>query len=277
MSWIADNTSNFKVVGYWEPHSSSVDFCEMNYHLSPHIAEFHNSWSSLLISLMGLIGIFYANPTNEWRFFVSYLVLVSIGLGSFLLHTTLHWLPQSSDEVPMLWLMISILYSLIEANYPKGNPRWDKLPYVFFIWTAAQTYIYYRYQTFYAAFLTVFISTVLVVTVWCRVLSRNPSHDAKTRQLLERLLQLGLLIFSSGSALWIFEMNFCSLVLPYLMALPTGGMTLHIIWHITAGFGGYITIFFLTALRQKILKVDADIVWIGLFPVWRVNKKVRKE
>ena len=30
------------MVGYWEPHSSSVEFCEPNYILTPYVAEPHN-------------------------------------------------------------------------------------------------------------------------------------------------------------------------------------------------------------------------------------------
>ena len=90
-------------MGFWEPHSSSVDFCEPNYLLSEYIAEPHNVWSSLFITVIGMVGFFYGNPLNELSVSAMYIILAVIGLGSAGLHTTLHWFYQSSDEVPMLW------------------------------------------------------------------------------------------------------------------------------------------------------------------------------
>jgi dihydroceramidase len=89
--------------GYFLPHTSSIDFCEPDYVLTDYVAEPFNAISSLYIVLIGLVGFFYSNPTKEWPFSVLFLLAVFIGFGSVGLHTTLHWLPQSFDEIPMLW------------------------------------------------------------------------------------------------------------------------------------------------------------------------------
>ena len=92
--------------GYWEPHTSSVDFCEPNYFVSQYIAEPHNVWSSFYMVLIGVVGILIGNPLHEWRAVFQYGGLSVVGLGSMALHATLNSVWQSSDEVPMLWQVI---------------------------------------------------------------------------------------------------------------------------------------------------------------------------
>ena len=42
-------------LGYWEK-TSSVNFCERDFEFNPYVAEFHNTWSSLIIILLPLWG-----------------------------------------------------------------------------------------------------------------------------------------------------------------------------------------------------------------------------
>jgi dihydroceramidase len=99
--------------GFWgPPHTSSIDFCEENYAVTPFVAEFHNTWSSIPIAFVGLFGYLYANPTKEVRFSVMYLVFFVIGLGSVMLHATLMKFPQSFDEIPMVSAHDEIHYDI---------------------------------------------------------------------------------------------------------------------------------------------------------------------
>jgi len=88
---------------YWEPHTSSIDFCEDNYLHSNYIVEIHNVWSSLMgISLFGILGLIYHSKNEiykEKRSLLAYWILFLIGMGSAGLHGSLHWIFQSSDEV----------------------------------------------------------------------------------------------------------------------------------------------------------------------------------
>ena len=72
---MADSTSTSSGSGLWLPHSSSIDFCEENYEITPYIVEFHNTWSSIFIALLPLVGYFKSNPMNEIRFKFAYLIL----------------------------------------------------------------------------------------------------------------------------------------------------------------------------------------------------------
>ena len=56
-------------IGFWSPHTSSIDFCEPNYAHTSHVVEPHNVWSSLVgLSLVGAFGLKYGNPTAETRY-----------------------------------------------------------------------------------------------------------------------------------------------------------------------------------------------------------------
>ncbi|RKO97739.1 hypothetical protein CXG81DRAFT_11240, partial [Caulochytrium protostelioides] len=67
--------------GYWGPVTSSVDFCETNYEVSPFLAEFWNAISSLAMFFIGIM---------------------IVGLGSLAFHGTLVRATQAWDELPML-------------------------------------------------------------------------------------------------------------------------------------------------------------------------------
>ena len=77
---ISSNTT-----GFWSDplgaHSSSVDFCEPNYYVNAYIVEPHNAFSSLFISLIGLLGIIYSNPLGEWPFTLMFAQLIVIGMA----------------------------------------------------------------------------------------------------------------------------------------------------------------------------------------------------
>lgn len=75
--------------GHWLPHTSSIDFCEPDYLLNHYVAEPFNVVSSIFIAMLGLCGLLYSNPTQEAMFSVQFLVVIAVGLGSVLLHTTL--------------------------------------------------------------------------------------------------------------------------------------------------------------------------------------------
>eukprot|EP01036_Dinobryon_divergens_P034516 gene34516-44607_t len=179
------------MVGYWEPHSSSVEFCEPNYALTPYVAEPHNAWSSIFIFVIAVNGLFYGNPLDEIRVSLMFIALALVGIGSTALHSTLHWFWQSSDE-------------LTKIRIPMETQIDD----------------------------------------YCFV----------------------------GSTLWIIDMNYCEYLLPYYLSSGLGGMTFHVLWHMGAGLGTYVTITFLILVRLQALKKDVYLHWVyNSLPVCKLN------
>ena len=248
----------------WLPHSSSVDFCEQDYRFTDYVAEYHNTWSSLCMSIPPLIGIAYSNPTKEWRFHVMYLILAFIGLGSASLHATLNSIPQSLDEVPMLWMNYVFIFALFESDSPKGKPKYKQLPIVIMGLILVQTIVYYMFQRLYFVFIVSYISLVTVVIFWTGYRAFQKETRPISRNLWISAIFSYLII---GSPLWIFEMSYCDFLKPYYDKFF--GLTFHILWHLGAGFGTYLAILNLVSLRVDACGGLSEIKWIfcRCFPV----------
>lgn len=252
--------------GYWEPHTSSVDFCEPNYFLSNNVVEFHNTWSSMLITLLAIIGYFHANPSNETRFSMLYIFLGVVGLGSTALHGTLHWFYQSSDEIPMLWQSLTMLYTLCVMSEDKNSPRSKTYGIIFATVGFLQTIVYYRFQQIYASFIIIFITSSLIVTFWTAYMAFNDS-DPLCRPVRVKLWIWSFITFGIfGAVTWLVDFHLCDLLMP--VYLQSYGFTLHVLWHIFSSMGTFFTVQFLIALRLQHLKQRPEIQFLyGFLPV----------
>ena len=262
--------------GFWEPHTSSVDFCEANYLHFNHVVEWHNAWSSLFgLSSFGLIGIIYNNPTKEIRTFLAYLILVLIGLGSTGLHGSLHWIFQSSDELPMLYVCNVLNFSFMEHDAPQGKPNYPMLPYLLALWSILQTVFYYRFQHIYIIFLLVYTVGVVIIlfNVYRIVVERGHRRGPISR----KLGFTGVFSFCCvGFPVWVLDMHYCHAVLNIADTLLPGlwkGMTPHVLWHFASGFGCYCAAACLTACRLEELKIPFQLEYMfGIVPITTVIK-----
>ena len=90
------NASRSSNDGYWSPSDGDFDWCEYNYQFSPYIAELFNSATSLLYIVCSLITAHAINehiPSYIYTadiYFLS-LIIICIGIGSTLFHTTLRY------------------------------------------------------------------------------------------------------------------------------------------------------------------------------------------
>jgi len=253
--------------GYWEPHTSSIDFCEPNYQHTRYVAELHNSWSSLWLSFLPLVGLLYSNPTRELRFVLMYVVLIIVGLGSVALHATIKAFPQSLDEVPMLWMNFLFFFAMLEQDSSRGKPKHPFLPFVLSLLVVLITVLYYRFQQIYEAFLYTYTGLVVIIVLWTAKLVLLDDNKAKASEYLgkttlrkwlwTRAVLSYLLI---GLPLWVLEMKQCNLLLPYYTAF--GGLSFHTRWHLGAGLGTYLTILLLIVMRLQGLGIKADIVYL---------------
>lgn len=244
------------VSGYWLPHTSSIDFCEPDYLLTSYVAEPFNAASSFFITFLGLCGMLYSNPSKEWMFHFNFVLLAFIGLGSVALHTTLHWFPQSLDEVPMLWFDIQQIYIMIHlTSTTTSNSPITGI--AFFVLTVVITLIYYRFQTLYAAFLTAMIGSSIIVIYWSiTIVFFHKEQNTLIKQLwIYSITSFILVAFS----FWLIDMNLCTFLLPYY--IPAWGWTVHVIWHISAGYGGYLQILLLIAARYRELHKPLILTW----------------
>lgn len=103
--------------------SATADHCESNYAVSPWIAEWWNTVSSLFMFAVGLGGMAVAVQRRSGNgrllpvwFPVMYLALGVVGLGSAWFHGTLSWAGQMADQIPMLWTEVALMYGLVATE-----------------------------------------------------------------------------------------------------------------------------------------------------------------
>jgi len=260
--------------GYWEPHTSSVDFCEPNYVVSPYIAEFHNVWSSLIITYFGIFGLLYSNPTNEKSVGAMYFALAIIGLGSVGLHMTLHWLLQSSDEVPMLWQILSFLQLLWICKQDNHTVNKTYIGFAFFTLAFVQTVLYYTFQQIYAVFIGSMIVYVALLIFWTHSFIHIEEDEIRRKVQVNLHFWAFMYFVAYGFVVWLIDMNLCDYLLPYY--LNTTGFTLHVFWHMFAGLGSYYLCVLLTLLRVKQQNYIPVIQWYAyVLPYCEIDSKTK--
>ena len=271
--------------GYWEPHSSSIDFCENNYEHSNHIVELHNTWSSIVgLSFFGILGLVRGNPTKELRFQVAYVILIVIGVGSACLHGTLHWAFQSSDELPMIYLALCLIYIRLEILTPPAKNgerqqfKYPNLPLYLSLLSIINTVIYYKFQELYFVFIITFsVGVATYVSLVVRMFFYNNKNvvggtneydEITSNKTCRKLVWISIISFHIvATPIWVIDMCFCQWTLDTI-ASRLYGMTPHILWHFTAGYGGYATIVYLESFRMQALHRPFDAKFLlGIIPV----------
>ncbi|TID17623.1 hypothetical protein CANINC_003989 [Pichia inconspicua] len=89
---------------FWGPPTATIDWCEENYLFSPYVAEIVNAFTNVGFVLLAVHHIYSAlkNKVGPLYLFIS-LGFATVGLGSFLFHSTLLYEHQLMDELPMVW------------------------------------------------------------------------------------------------------------------------------------------------------------------------------
>ncbi|GFN73998.1 ankyrin repeat and mynd domain-containing protein 1 [Plakobranchus ocellatus] len=82
-------------MGFWERHTSTIDWCEENYVVTKYIAEFWNTLSNFVLIGGPFIMLSQCFKNNlERRFVIAFSLISVIGVGSLLFHMTLQYSMQ---------------------------------------------------------------------------------------------------------------------------------------------------------------------------------------
>ena len=184
--------------------SSTIDWCEINNENSVIIVEFWNSISSLFISFLGAVGIYYYPNT-----IILYHTLIPIGITSFYFHATLSLLGQMLDE---FFIAYSIVVSLHYINY---NVYRICNPYYLILINGAQIIILFVKPT-----LNRFI--LFMYAGYCYKIINNIKNTECTDLSLKYI----------NIAQKVFIMSACCWVIDYLCVIP---INLHALWHVLIG------------------------------------------
>jgi len=241
-------------LGFWGAPTSSVDWCEANYRYSPYVCELFNTLSSFALVLAGFIGAWLHRRSLERRFLLAFAALFVVGIGSIAFHATLRFELQMLDELPMLWLALIMIYTLLENRPTRRFGYWFPVLLVahgtLVSLLTACTRGRMQFLTFQLGFESAeFYGLYRVWRIYRR--SRNPS--------VHRLFGWGMASYILALVLWGVDTRFCSLV---SVTLPSWGLfnpQLHAVWHVLVSLGFYALVLLIAQDRSDVLGVEAKL------------------
>jgi dihydroceramidase len=221
--------------GLWGTPTSTIDWCEANYSVTPVVCEFFNTVSSLAMVIAGALGVFLHRRVFDVRTRWAFGLLALVGVGSIAFHGTLRFEFQILDELPMLYLVSLMAYLILE---PGPTARFGvALPialvcYAMFA-TAADAFTRGRFQFF--AFQIVFGGLEMFCLFRVYLLSRQPGNEA-----VRSLFRAGVVFYVVGILLWFIDLRFCSFVSVGLAKFGIPNPQLHAWWHVLVSCGFYL-------------------------------------
>ncbi|RMZ75941.1 hypothetical protein DV738_g5241, partial [Chaetothyriales sp. CBS 135597] len=296
--------------GYWQPVTSTLQWCEEDYYLTFYSAEIVNSLTNLMFMYLAYRGLrsclVYGHDTI---FAVGYVGYLLTAIGSFMFHTSLKYPWQLVDELNMIYTTCIMAYASL--SYSRSTAA-QIIIGVFLVVFCLSTTLYYHYlqdptfhQTVFAG-LTVFI---LVRSVHIMETTLRPSIR-KTRESdrLERekkdlpvpskeqqqyenerdeailrnmwiLFAYGLSIFLGGFAIWGLDRVYCSTFRRWRrqIGMPWGFLLEgHGWWHLMTAIGSYCYIVWGIHLRRVLNRQQEE--YVMFWPnIWTLPEIVKKK
>lgn len=246
------------LTGFWTGKGSPsvVDWCEPNYVVTPYVAEFWNSLSSLLMVALGLWGLRWwwtHRDVVTRRFAWCFVGLLVVGAGSAAFHGTLLRGPQALDELPMVYVGLVGAWCVRHRDHPKGDGY--GLAVVMGLFAAGFTAAYAMSESYFTIFLSVYVAVVAYValkSMWHSWVQASP-----------RLIQLLLVVAAGGflgglTVFWLPEHVFLA------CDHPLQALQLHSWWHVGAGTGTYVWVLWAVADRWRVAGRGARVQGITL-------------
>ena len=219
--------------GFWGIPTASIDWCEQNYAVTPYVAEFWNTVSSLAIVVAGLVGLSTRRFAREIR--VAFGLLVLVGLGSIAFHGTLRFELQMLDELPMLYLVTWLVWLLVETGPEPRLGRWFPAVLIGYVLLATAGATLNRGDAQFLAFHLSFGALEIFCLARVAWLALLPENRA-----VRRRFALGLAAYATGIAIWFVDLKACQWV---SVALPGRGIPnpqLHAFWHLLVSMGFFL-------------------------------------
>jgi len=283
--------------GYWDPVTSTIQWCEEDYYATYYSAEIINTLTNLMFMYLAYEGVKSCRKNGHDRVFeVAYFGYFLVGFGSFMFHTTLKYPWQLVDELNMIYTTCLMAYASLSYSRP---PKHQIALGVFLVLFCAFITLYYHYlqdpvfhQTVYAA-LTVFIVARSLYSMEYglrpslrrseekhRLQSERQSQPVLTKEQQEYenrrdmdtlksmwfFVAFGLTVFLGGFGLWALDIKYCSTLRQWRrsIGMPWGFLLeCHGWWHLMTGLGAYCYITWGIHLRH-ILDGDQEhfrLVW----------------
>lgn len=189
----------------------------------------------------------------EARFYLCWLGIGVVGVGSIMFHGTLHPIGQAVDELAMITASLAFLYVVLEVGHLEARRPW--LPYVEAVYAAGFTVAYFTSPFFFPFFIAAYGATVLLIIQQAyRVYRHYALEDSAAARWQRWLFWIAAIGYPAAFLfLWVPENALCPLY-PRLFRV----LNLHALFHIVTTVSPYCYVVFMTYHRCMVLKRQAE-------------------
>ncbi|OQR97996.1 alkaline ceramidase 3-like [Thraustotheca clavata] len=235
------------MTGYWGEPTSSVDWCEDNYVWSYYIAEWWNSWSNVPPMMLAVYAMFKSHQVHvetqqPMSIRLAYFVPIVIYAGSFAFHSTLTYVGQMLDELPMMYGTLYFHYITLRHN---PIMKWIIIAFALALtcMMAISRNVPLPFQIAHGT---------LVTGLLFRGIIFNKNH---TEVKNTRLLNLSGILYASATFFWLMDLHFCSTV---------KSLHFHALWHLLTGVATFVWIQFACAHEISVGKKKLHVQSIAM-------------
>lgn len=239
-TWSINNLASTHPTGFWGPVEANHAFCEPHYAITPYIAEFFNSTSSIIYILLG--SGFVVKFPNDGYIQTAQVWLVAVGIGSMLFHGTMRYVFQLTDEVPMVGFLSTLMIAKITAMQLPTTTAITLAIALVVLFSISLIAIYTLWNE-YEIFIHGFTGMVLVDTVLTlSLLDRRASN--KWRKVEGRAYLVSFFSIVLGRVAWESEHLLCP---QYPQVWP-----LHVVWHLFSCLSAYAAMVNIYVIRARL-------------------------
>lgn len=232
---------------------SSLRWCEDKYVYNDYIAEFWNSITGISLCIVAIYLCCNEQKKVNFSLNASRILLFIVGVGTILFHSTLLYIWQLFDEIPMLLIVIEYhkLLSITTRLFKFYNIIYMVIPIIissYYINPKLQVFLFQGTLTIYILYILYILSTInnllddffyntlpICNSVYDLQIEKQKIIDyMETKKLLKKYNRIGKLILLFSLMIWNIDNHYCEYIKFY-----TGILELHAIWHITTSIGMY--------------------------------------
>ncbi len=221
--------------GFWGAPTSTVDWCEANYVVTPYICEFFNTVSSLAMVAAGAVGALLHRRVLNPLILMAFGLLFLVGVGSVGFHGTLRFEFQMLDELPMLYLVTLMAYLLAEPGPIRHFGLWLPCLLLGYALLATLSAVFLRGQFQFYAFQVSFA----LLELFCLLRVYRLSRDLQNAP-VRRLFRIGIAVYGAAIVLWFIDLRWCDALKTQLTACGLPNPQFHAWWHVLVSFGFYL-------------------------------------
>ncbi|CEJ57595.1 hypothetical protein PMG11_06283 [Penicillium brasilianum] len=231
------------VVPFWGPATSYLNFCEEDYVITRFVAEFINTFSSLIFIIFGIYGLLQLHRKQQTGFrSISYLGLIGVGVCSAGYHMTLKYHTQMSDELSMHLLTTPLLYRILTF---KASPERTRLVgIVLSVLFTIVMVVHMAMDEFLLHASSFGLAVYMIATRTSKIISQQVP-DPYFRKKLRNISFVGIFCFALGYTVWLIDDWACGYLIKtrHAVGLPLAFLTeLHGWWHLLTAIGGYVAV-----------------------------------